>query len=73
MENEFLKKDEEVRLPNDSEEPINALVESRQEKKEDYKLFNFYEGYCRLFKRSNQKHIMGSIMFLATFSIIFST
>ena len=73
VENEFLKKDEEVRQPDTREEPINALAEQKTEKKEDYKIFNFYEGYCRIFKRSNQKNILGSILFLATLSIIFST
>lgn len=52
---------------------MNALVERKGEAKEDYKLFNFYEGYCRVFKRSNQNPILGSILFLATLSILFST
>jgi hypothetical protein len=73
VENELIKKDEEVSQPNDKEERVNSLVEERVEKKDDYKLFNFYEGYCRVFKRPRHKHILGSILFLATLSIIFST
>lgn len=36
-------------------------------------MFNFYEGYCRIFKRSNHKNIYGPILFLAAFSILWTT
>lgn len=50
---------------------MNDLVEHK--KKEDFKLFDFYEGYCKIFKRSSSKNPLGAILFLAALSLTFST
>lgn len=42
LENELIKKHEEVRVPDDAEQAVNSLVAERTEKKEDFKVFNFY-------------------------------
>lgn len=43
---------------------------SERTEKEDFKLFNFYEGYCRIFHRTNKKNFIAPIFFLAAFSVI---
>jgi hypothetical protein len=73
MENELIKKHEEVRAPDDAERAVNSLsVADRSEAREDFKVFNFYEGYNRIFTRSSRKSILSPVLFLSVLSLIFS-
>lgn len=71
--NDLIKKDEEVPAPVAEEESINSLEAAPVRRKEDFKLFNFYEGYCRIFKRSSHKNYLSPILFLAALSVTVST
>lgn len=33
-------------------------------------IFNYYEGYCRIFKKQKKRSIIGSFFFLAALSIL---
>lgn len=72
VENELIKKHEEVRTADDGEKPVNSLLTDRSEPREDFKLFNFYEGYCRIYTRSPRKSLLSPIIFLAALSLLFS-
>lgn len=51
---------------------MNSLIADRCEPREDFKLFNFYEGYLRIYTRSPRKNLLSPIIFLAAFSLLFS-
>lgn len=73
VENELIKKHEEVKTADDGERAVNSLVTDRSEpSREDFKVFNFYEGYCRIYTRSPKKSILSPILFLAVLSLLFS-
>jgi hypothetical protein len=71
VENELIKKHEEVRAA-EGAGAVNSLVTERAEVLEDFKLFNFYEGYCRIYTRSPRKSILSPVLFLAVLSLLFS-
>lgn len=53
---------------------MNSLTEQQVDRvEEDFKLFNFYEGYCRVYTKNKKKNILGSILFLSVLSFILST
>ena len=68
--NEYVKKEKE-------EGSVNSLVSSTQKDQEELKssfhIFNYYEGYCRIFKKPKRKSIIGSFFFLAVLSALIST